>query len=246
MGLLRDLSDNDVERLLFGRAPDGDPALEEVATFVRALEAAVPQDAGIPDPALIGELARTAGAGDASGGSAVAGGSRGRRASRHGSRRGRLALVARLGVAAAMIPALFAGLAIAGVSLPAPALDAFDRLGLELPNQTENANSDEKGTPPRSGKTKPNQSSQGANSNNGSQGKGQTTRRSRRVARGPVNAEPDPPGEARRRGPNPSPGIPPAKPDFVPDVPDVPDEGQTGGQGTGKAMGKTDGRGRNG
>jgi hypothetical protein len=81
---------------------------------------------------------------------------------------------------------------------------------------------------------------QGGDSNNGGQGKGQTTRRSRRVAQGPVNAELNPPGEARRRGPNPSPGTPPGKPDFVPE------QGQTGGQGQGKAVGKTDGRGKNG
>jgi hypothetical protein len=245
MGLFRQLSDHDVERLLFGRAPDGDPALEELATFVRALEAAVPQDAGAPDPARIAELARAAQAGAAAEGAAAVGGSSSRHGSRRRSRRGRLATVARLGVAAAMIPALFAGLAVAGVSLPGPALDAFDRLGLELPNQTENAKSDEKGTPPRSGKAKPNQGSQGAGSNNGDnggQGKGQTTRRSRRVAQGPINAEPNPPGTARRRGPNPTPGTPPGKPDFVP-IP-IPDQGQSGDQG--KAVGKTDGRGKNG
>jgi hypothetical protein len=45
-------------------------------------------------------------------------------------------LVARVAVAVASLPLVFAGLAFAGVNLPAPAQDAFDRLGIELPNQT--------------------------------------------------------------------------------------------------------------
>ena len=35
----------------------------------------------------------------------------------------------------AALPLLFAGLAVAGVTVPAPARDAFDRVGIELPNQ---------------------------------------------------------------------------------------------------------------
>ena len=50
-------------------------------------------------------------------------------------RRSRLALVARVAIAVALIPLALAGLAVAGVNLPQPARDAFDSLGVNLPNQ---------------------------------------------------------------------------------------------------------------
>lgn len=50
-------------------------------------------------------------------------------------RRSRRALVAKIAVAAASIPLLLAGLAFAGVTVPGPARDAFDSLGITLPNQ---------------------------------------------------------------------------------------------------------------
>jgi hypothetical protein len=144
-----------------------------------------------------------------------------------------------------MIPALFAGLAVAGVSLPAPALDAFERIGLELPNQTENAKSDETSTPPPPppAKGESRRGSENAQSNQGGQGKGLTNRRTRRQALGPEQSvQPEPPGGARRRGPNPTPGTPPGKPDYVPEV----NAGDAAGGGQGKAVGRTDGRGRKG
>jgi len=44
-------------------------------------------------------------------------------------------LVARVGIAAALLPLLIAGLAFAGVTVPDPARSAFDSVGVELPNQ---------------------------------------------------------------------------------------------------------------
>jgi cell division protein FtsN len=50
-------------------------------------------------------------------------------------RRSRRALVAKVAIAVALIPLLLAGLAFAGVTVPAPARDAFDSVGITLPNQ---------------------------------------------------------------------------------------------------------------
>lgn len=49
--------------------------------------------------------------------------------------RRRLALAARVAFAVALLPLLSAGLAVAGVNLPSPAQSAFERVGIELPNQ---------------------------------------------------------------------------------------------------------------
>jgi hypothetical protein len=49
--------------------------------------------------------------------------------------RPRLVLFGRVALAAALAPALLAALAFAGVELPEPAQDAFERVGIELPNQ---------------------------------------------------------------------------------------------------------------
>jgi hypothetical protein len=43
--------------------------------------------------------------------------------------------IVRVGIAIALVPLLSAGLAFAGVSLPGPANDAFESVGVELPNQ---------------------------------------------------------------------------------------------------------------
>ena len=49
--------------------------------------------------------------------------------------RSRLALVARVGIAVALIPLVLTGLAFAGVTVPSPARSAFDAVGITLPNQ---------------------------------------------------------------------------------------------------------------
>jgi hypothetical protein len=105
--------------------------MNEVALFERALRVAVPTR---PDPLiardLVPRLARLAHAATieaetqaSSWGARVAG------------RRSRLALVARVGIAVALIPLVLAGLAFAGVTVPGPARDAFDSVGITLPNQ---------------------------------------------------------------------------------------------------------------
>jgi hypothetical protein len=114
---------------------NGDGAYEsemnEVALFEGALRVAVPTR---PDPLiardLVPRLARLARAATieaetqaSSWGARLAG------------RRSRLALVARVGIAVALIPLVLAGLAFAGVTVPGPARDAFDSLGIRLPNQ---------------------------------------------------------------------------------------------------------------
>ena len=103
--------------------------MNDVALFENALRAAVPTR---PDPAigtaLVPRLAEAARAATVE-------------AETHGARRmpraprSRLALVARVGVAVALIPLVLAGLAFAGVTVPAPARDAFESVGITLPNQ---------------------------------------------------------------------------------------------------------------
>jgi hypothetical protein len=201
MGPVRNLSENDVERLLAGHAPGADdPRLEEIAGFVRALVAAVPEPAAAPDPALIARLADAA----AAGGSAAAAPRRGRA---RGRLRSRTRLIGRAAIAAATVPALFAALAFAGVTLPVPADDAFEELGLELPNQATDDDADDAVAP----------GNKAAANKKGSNGKGEATRRSNRKAYGPSRAaRQNPPGNAVRRGPNPTPGTPPGKPESTP------------------------------
>jgi hypothetical protein len=136
MGYMSRISEEQAELLLSdsGSGAGAGAELREVASFVRALPAAIPVQ---PDPAveapLVQRLAATA---------------RSATHEAHGAAtaqipaaapvrpwRRRLVLFARVAIAVAMVPAALAGLAIAGVSLPEPARDAFERLGIELPNQ---------------------------------------------------------------------------------------------------------------
>lgn len=115
-----------------GQRRDGD----ELAAFARAARTAL---LVAPDPALTATLApRLAEAARVSAARADTTTAVMRRPVRR-----RTQLVARVAIAAAALPVLSAGLAFAGVELPGPAKDAFERLGIELPNQTENAVSDE-------------------------------------------------------------------------------------------------------
>jgi hypothetical protein len=103
--------------------------MNNVALFESALRAAVPTR---PDPRLgadlvprLAEVARAATI----------------EAETHTTRRrtaaprSRLALVARVGIAVALIPLVLAGLAFAGVTVPGPARSAFESVGITLPNQ---------------------------------------------------------------------------------------------------------------
>jgi hypothetical protein len=102
--------------------------MNDVALFETALRASVPTQ---PDPAIgtalvprLAQVARTA--------TLEAETSPARTARRP---RSRFALVARVGIAVALIPLVLAGLAFAGVTVPGPARDAFHSVGITLPNQ---------------------------------------------------------------------------------------------------------------
>jgi hypothetical protein len=206
MGRIRTLTDGEVERLLSGRATAaGDARLEQLAAFVRGLGATVPRGGVSPDPVLITRLA------DAAAGGAGAPVAAPERLRTRGRRRLRAGLIARVGIAVAMVPVLFAGLAVAGVTLPGPARDAFDRLGLELPNQASDDSADDNGSGSDGGEGKSADDPQSSN------GKGEVNRRAKRKAYGPSgSARPNPPGKAVRRGPNPTPGTPRGKPQSSP------------------------------
>ena len=108
--------------------------MDEVALFETALRAAVPVK---PDPQigadLVPRLARLAHESSLDAGAArLAAASTTPRLSHP---RSRLALVARVGLAAAMLVLLLAGLAVAGVTMPHSVRSAFDSVGVTLPNQ---------------------------------------------------------------------------------------------------------------
>jgi hypothetical protein len=112
---------------------NGDGAYEgemnEVVLFETALRAAVPTR---PDPklgtTLVPRLAEVARAATLE--------AEAHPAPRRGEApRSRFALVARVGIAVALIPLVLAGLAFAGVTVPGPARSAFDSVGITLPNQ---------------------------------------------------------------------------------------------------------------
>ena len=106
--------------------------MNETVLFQSALRAAVPTQ---PDPRIAAELVpRLAAVARAASVAAANGTPQTHPAPR---RRHRWTLVAKVGIAAATIPLLFAGLAIAGVTVPAAARDAFEAVGVELPNQPE-------------------------------------------------------------------------------------------------------------
>ena len=136
----RRLTSEQAERLIAG-APFADGGeLDELATFMRALPAAV---SGVPDAtlstALVPRLAEAARR------SAAEKEARPATTAVIGARRPmpRRSLVARVAVAVALIPACMAGLAFAGVTVPEPARQAFEDVGVTLPNQP----SDEGSTP---------------------------------------------------------------------------------------------------
>jgi hypothetical protein len=108
--------------------------MKNVALFENALRAAVPTR---PDPelgvTLVPRLAEVARA-------ATLEAETRPMPRRTATPRSRLALVARVGIAVALIPLVLAGLAFAGVTVPGPARDAFDSVGITLPNQPSSDN----------------------------------------------------------------------------------------------------------
>lgn len=108
---------------------------EELATFAEAVRATVPEAPGPGlEAAVVSRLAQEASAAAAVHGDQpteqLPGLSRA-----FGTWRPRLALAAQVAAVVALVPLVTAGLAVAGVTLPEPARDAFDRVGIELPNQ---------------------------------------------------------------------------------------------------------------
>jgi hypothetical protein len=106
--------------------------MQEALVFMDALRAAVPTQ---PDPGLgaglVPRLAEAARSSTLEAETRVT-----RRAAGVVRRpRSRRALVARVGIAIAVIPLVLAGLAFAGVTVPSPARSAFDSVGIDLPNQ---------------------------------------------------------------------------------------------------------------
>jgi hypothetical protein len=178
----------------------------ETESFVRAVRAAVVVQ---PEPALehdlvrrLAEAARLSSAAEAT--RAEAG--RRRAGPVFGSRR---ALIAKVAVAVALIPAALAGLAFAGVTLPDATRSAFESVGVELPNQPSDAEpsqdsageeSDEQQAEPAKSSAA-SQQKQGASSNGKANAKGkskndtaqQPGRRVRRHGEGPVPGPASPP-----------------------------------------------------
>jgi hypothetical protein len=239
MRFMHAMEEREVNRLLAGQTPSGGgPEMERVADFVRALGAAVPEE---PDPAreaaLVTRLSELAKAGAGAAAQRAAHAPTARR-----STTGRLGLVLKLGGAAALLPAFLAALAFAGVSLPGPAQDAFDRLGIELPNQ---AGGDENSSGQAADEDSDASSEPGDQASaKGDNGRhlGLTNRRSHRRALGPSqSARQDPAGDAIRRGPNPTPGTARGKPDTIPSA-----RGDVHRSERAKVIGQTDGRGKNG
>ena len=132
--LFRTPSDEDAEQLLRGNAREGSE-FAEVAEFAQAVGQALPAR---PEdrPALVrklAEVARTASHERPVMTTPIAVPARARR---FWSQSPRLIAVARLAAIVAVVPLLFAGLAAAGVSVPEPARDAFEVVGVNLPNQS--------------------------------------------------------------------------------------------------------------
>jgi len=130
------MSDKDQERLLAGASIEGQGEFDEVAAFMRALPEQVPESPpeGL-ERSLVPRLAEAARTTMALAETPAPSPIPDRRPL------SRLALAARVAVAVALIPVLMAGLAFAGVKVPAPAQDAFDGVGVELPNQTSDEDS---------------------------------------------------------------------------------------------------------
>jgi hypothetical protein len=108
--------------------------MNEIVLFESALRSAVPTR---PDPLigreLVPRLAQIARAATIEAETQAS--RRGTAVGAAGRARSRRALVARVAIVVGLIPLVLAGLAFAGVTVPGPARDAFDSLGITLPNQ---------------------------------------------------------------------------------------------------------------
>ena len=126
--------------------------MNDLALFQSALRAAVRER---PDPRieadLVPRLARIARESSLDAGATrIATATAATTTARRGRPRSRLALVARVGIAALMVPLLVAALAVAGVTVPHAARSAFDSVGVTLPNQpSDTSSSEDRATAPQ-------------------------------------------------------------------------------------------------
>jgi hypothetical protein len=187
-----------------------------LATFALAVRAALP---AIPDPALTRNVVPELAAAAATGERAAARSAPAVRVAPIPRRRPRFAIAARIAFAVALLPALFAGMAVAGVSLPQAAQDAFEAVGVELPNQDDSSSTG--GDDPAGGRTIG--PAPGESTGNGA---GLDKSNPARL-RGRGNGEQ---GRGRALGKR---GIPPGH--------DKSQGNNAGGNGKGKAIGKSDG-----
>lgn len=133
------ITDAGAERLLAPGAGgpgsgSGDPDDEALRSFVATLRAELPaRSAADGEAILITRLADSARRASLAAAAQATAPIEPVRRSR--GWRPRLVLFGRVALAAALAPALLAALAFAGVELPEPAQDAFERVGIELPNQ---------------------------------------------------------------------------------------------------------------
>lgn len=134
MRRLRRLSDSDLHRVLAGRAPAGDAEAEELAAFARAARAGL---LGTPSEATearhLSAIVAAVRKVDAPGRPVESK----RRAGFDLPPLRRTAL--RVALAAGSLVLVTAGLAVAGVRLPEPAVSVLEDLGVQLPNQPDEA-----------------------------------------------------------------------------------------------------------
>jgi hypothetical protein len=144
-GFLR-LSDEDVERLFRGLAPEGDEDLRDLASFlVDATESLSRSPRSEVTARHLARLAEAVGSAESQGSpqphATKTGGSLARSAERRGFMRHRtVRWAAKVAVGAASLVVMTAALALAGVDLPGTAAEtAFESVGVDLPNQGQGA-----------------------------------------------------------------------------------------------------------
>jgi hypothetical protein len=136
---IRGISDAEADRLLAGDSNGGDPEarIGETAASLRMARTALLEQ---PRPEIEADLVRRLAEA-----ARLEAASRATRSARP-IFRSRRSLVAKLAVAIALIPAVLAGLAFAGVTLPGVANSAFDSVGVNLPNQEDGDGADDDAT----------------------------------------------------------------------------------------------------
>jgi hypothetical protein len=178
--------------------------LDEVAAFVRALPAYVPEQPNeVLETALVPRLAEAARMAPPR----ETRRETGRRPRRPWSRR---ALAARVAVAVALLPAFTAALAFAGVEVPRPAQDAFESVGVDLPNQdgpdgtgrsVQPAEPDAPDAPPAAPADQPSEGNGKPKAKKKSKGEGKAKAKGRPAQPGPsdepVGQGKQPPGQTR-------------------------------------------------